>query len=254
MKNKKVISFRGVELNIPYKENINKFVLPAIARIILKRKKLKNSSVSKEKIKNLVLLKNINLDIHRGERVALIGQNGAGKTTFLRLLSGIYLPSKGRLLKKVNVHPVIYKGFLTSNELNGYAAAKAHYLLTNKSLQGFEKYIEDVKNFSGLGDYLYKPVKIYSDGMQARLLFSIITGFKHDCLAMDEGIGAGDKNFIIKAQDRLNEFIKSSGTLILASHTNSLLKKFCTRGLVFDNGEIKYDGNLTDALNYYDSM
>ena len=200
------------------------------------------------------IFKDINLTIKAGESIALIGKNGAGKSTFIRLLSGVYQPSGGSLIRRAHIHPVIYKGFLTSNELSGYVAAKSHYLYTNKSLKGFEKYIKDVAKFSELGDYLYKPVKIYSDGMQARLLFSIITGFKHDCLAMDEGIGAGDKQFILKAEKRLDKFIGRSGTLILASHANYLLEKFCTRGLVFDGGEIKYDGELKDALNFYDSM
>ena len=248
------ITLKNVELNIPSNQGKDEFILPNLHKLFYK----KNYSGIIRKIKKgadqINLLRNINIEIKKGERIALIGRNGAGKTTFLRLISGIYHPSKGILKRNVYVHPVIYKGFLTSNELNGYKAAKAHYLLINRNLKGFKNYIEQVKNFSELGDYFYKPVKIYSEGMQTRLLFSIITGFKHECLAMDEGLSAGDKNFINKAQQRLDSFIGKSGTLILASHSDDLLKQFCKRGLVFDSGEIKYDGDLEAALKFYDSM
>ena len=261
MKKENLITLKNVYLNIPSLEGKNEYRLPEIIKYfsinnIFNKKnfKLNKKTNKKTNKKKLTLLRNLNIRINKGERVALIGRNGAGKTTFLRLISGIYYPSRGVLKKQKYFHPVIYKGALTSDELNGYQAAKAHYLYINNHLIGFNKYIEDVASFSELGEYLYKPVKIYSDGMKARLLFSIITGFKHDCLAMDEGLSAGDKNFIDKAQDRLDKFIGNTGTLILASHTNSLLQKFCNRGLVFERGEIKYDGKIDNALEFYDSM
>ncbi|MCP9839912.1 ABC transporter ATP-binding protein [Synechococcus sp. J7-Johnson] len=196
-------------------------------------------------------VRGVTCTINHGERVALIGHNGAGKSTFLKLLSGIYQPTQGHLSTSVAVHPMIQKSFITSNELSGLQAAKAHYLLVNGTLHGFQQFLDDVINFSGLGDFIHLPVRSYSEGMGARLLFSLLTGSKHECLALDEGFGAGDSSFYEKAEQRMRVFVESAGTLILASHSDDLLRKFCKRGLVFDQGRLVCDSKLDEALSYY---
>lgn len=239
------ISIKNLSLNIPILQSDEQYTLKSTLVHAFSRK---SSNISFFKA-----LKNINLEVYYGDKIALIGPNGAGKSTLLKVISGIYMPSMGTIKSSTKVHPVIYKGFLTSQELSGFKAAKAHFLNSKKNLIGFEKYINDVESFCELGDFFYKPVKIYSEGMKTRLLFSILTAFEHDCLAMDEGIGAGDKAFLNKAEKRLQEFIKGSGTLILASHANELLNKFCNRGIVMDKGIIKFDGSLENAINFYES-
>jgi lipopolysaccharide transport system ATP-binding protein len=196
-------------------------------------------------------LRGISCKICRGERVALIGHNGAGKSTFLKLVSGIYLATSGRVKITDRVFPMIQKSFITSPELSGIQAVKAHYLLINRNLRGFQSFLDDVVNFSGLGDFVHLPVKTYSEGMAARLLFAVLTGFKHECLALDEGIGAGDSQFQDKAQSRMQDFIAGTGTLIMASHSDRLLKMYCTRGIVFEQGKIAFDSNLETALSFY---
>jgi lipopolysaccharide transport system ATP-binding protein len=196
-------------------------------------------------------LRNLNLTVGHGERVALIGHNGAGKSTFLRLISGIYHPTSGRMRVNTFVYPMISRSFVTSRELSGLQAVKAHYLMMHGSLNGFKEFAEDVMHFCGLGDYIHLPIKGYSQGMTARLLFALLTGIRHQCLAIDEGIGTGDSRFMEAAQRRLDTFIEGAGTLFLASHTESLLKRFCLRGLVFDEGMIVFDGPLQEALNHY---
>lgn len=196
-------------------------------------------------------LRDITLSVRHGERIALIGHNGAGKSTFLRLISGIYRPSSGRMSVRTFVYPMINKSFVTSPDLSGLQAVKAHYLMLNGNLRGFPEFLEDVMEFCGLGDYIHLPVKGYSQGMVARLLFAVLTGITHDCLALDEGIGAGDQRFMEAAQKRLDAFIARAGTLFLASHADSLLQRFCQRGLVFDQGRIVCDAPLDDALAYY---
>ena len=118
-------------------------------------------------------------------------------------------------------------------------------------MKGFEDYLEEIIDFSGLGTYIAMPLKSYSDGMSARLMFSLLTSCAHDCLALDEGLGTGDASFFNKAQKRMESFVHSAGSLFLASHSEELLMKFCTRGLVFNHGQVVYDGKLEDALNYY---
>jgi lipopolysaccharide transport system ATP-binding protein len=186
-----------------------------------------------------------------GERIALIGHNGAGKSTFLKLVSGIYKATSGRFRSHVTVHPMIQKSFIASPELSGVQAVKAHYLLVNGNLRGFEHFLDEVVAFSGLGDFVHLPVKGYSEGMAARLLFSVLTGFQHECLALDEGFGAGDSQFHERAQERMRAFVDGAGTLIMASHSDDLLRQFCQRGLVFDQGRIVCDTDLESALEYY---
>ena len=196
-------------------------------------------------------LQDISLTIGQGARVALIGHNGAGKSSFLRLVSGIYQHTSGHFKAHVPVFPMIHKGFITSPELSGLQAIKAHYLLMHNHLRGFEEFCDDVIDFSGLGDFIHLPVKTYSQGMAARLLFAVLTGGSHDCLAMDEGFGAGDTSFYEKAQERMTRFLSSAGTLLLASHSDELLRRFCRRGLVFDSGRVVFSGPLESALDYY---
>jgi lipopolysaccharide transport system ATP-binding protein len=196
-------------------------------------------------------LRNLNLTVGHGERIALIGHNGAGKSTFLRLISGIYQPTSGLMRVHTFVYPMISRSFVTSTELSGMQAVKAHYLMMHGNLKGFEPFAEDVMQFCGLGDYIHLPIKGYSQGMTARLLFALLTGIPHQCLAIDEGIGTGDSRFMEAAQRRLDTFIEGAGTLFLASHTDSLLKRFCVRGLVFDQGMIVFDGPLQQALDHY---
>ena len=200
---------------------------------------------------NITALNSINLTIMKGERVGLIGHNGSGKSSFLRLISGIYLPTNGKINVLVNVYPMLQKNFLTSSELSGVDACKAHFLLNNHSLEGFESFLNEIIDFSGLGSYISLPIKTYSEGMSARLIFSILTSSPHECLAIDEGFGTGDADFFDRAEVRMKQFMESAATLFLASHSEELLKQFCNRGIVFSHGSIAFDGPLDAALNYY---
>jgi ABC-type polysaccharide/polyol phosphate transport system ATPase subunit len=199
----------------------------------------------------ITALHGVNCVIHEGERVALIGHNGAGKSTFLKLVSGIYTPTNGRFEQRIRVFPMIQKSFITSLELSGLQAMKAHYLMVQGNLHGFQQFYEGVLDFSGLGDFIHLPIKTYSEGMAARLLFSMLTAFTHECLAMDEGFGAGDFSFYEQANLRLQTFMDAAGTLLLASHSELLLRQFCQRGLVFEQGSIAFDGDLDHALSFY---
>jgi lipopolysaccharide transport system ATP-binding protein len=196
-------------------------------------------------------LDGINIRINHGDRIGLIGHNGAGKSTFLRVLAGILIPTGGTWHLPNPFTPLIDKSFVVEPQLSGFQAAKAHYLLHTNSLKGFEVFLDDVSEFSDLDDFLHLPLQGYSDGMKTRLLFAMHTYFSHDLLALDEGIGAGDRAFVDRAAKRLMDFLSSSGTLVIASHSESMLYSFCTTGAVFAKGRIRFIGAINDALSYY---
>ena len=100
----------------------------------------------------------------------------------------------------------------------------------NNHDEGLEEYIEKVKEFSGIGDFFYLPIKIYSPGMKQRLLFTLTTSFYPKCIALDEGLGTADKDFKEKAQKKIDDMLSKSGTLVFASHSADLLKRYCNRG------------------------
>ena len=245
-KPKLILSLKSASLDIPLFTNFNRTIKKSLINTFT------GGTLKKSKNNNYVrALQNINLKVYEGERIGLIGHNGAGKTTFLRLISGIYNVSSGKFLTRKNVYPMIHKSLIISQELSAIKAIKAHYLLINNNLEGFEDFCQNVIDFSGLGDYIYLPIKTYSEGMISRLQFAILTEYSHECLALDEGFATGDINFQNKAYKRLSKFISDSGTLFLASHSNDLLMRFCNRGLVFDKGVIIYDGLINNAIDFY---
>ena len=249
MLNKPAIEIKDLSLSIPIYHSESRSLSKRFANKVIN---ITGGALDQSKNRtNIIALDNISLTIMKGERVGLIGHNGSGKSSFLRLISGIYLPTTGNINILVDVYPMLQKTFLTSSELSGIDACKAHYLLKNHSLSGFESFLDEIIEFSGLGSYISLPIKTYSEGMSARLVFSILTSSPHDCLAIDEGFGTGDADFCDRAEVRMKQFMESAATLFLASHSEELLKQFCNRGIVFSHGSIAYDGPLDAALNYY---
>ena len=240
------IIIKNISLDIPIlgseSRNIKRSIINSVTGGALSKKK---------GLMTVKALSNLNLVINKGERVALIGHNGSGKSCLLRLISGIYKPSSGSIYTEVEVYPMIQKSFLTSDELTGVDAAKAFYLMSSNSDKDYQEYLDEIIEFSGLGSYIYLPIKTYSEGMSARLLFSILTSFKHDFLVIDEGFGTGDTDFYEKAEKRMKSFIEETGTLILASHSEELLTQFCDRGIVLSKGSLVFDGSLSDSLSFY---
>ena len=206
---------------------------------------------TKKKSDFLRALNNINCIVREGERIALIGKNGSGKTTFLRLISNIYTHTLGIFESKIKVFPIIDKSFITSNELSGLSAMKAQYLQNNYNLKGFNVFYEDVLAFSGLGEFINMPIKTYSEGMKARLQFAVMTYGTHESIALDEGFATGDSEFQSSAKKRLDLFLRNTGTLFFASHSDRLLTDFCNRGFVFNSGKLVFDSTIENALDFY---
>jgi len=196
-------------------------------------------------------LSDLNFTINKGERIALLGHNGAGKSTLLRLLSDIYAPSRGSMRRYGQVAPLINKSYWVDTDLSGTHAARAQYLLNCNTIEGFEDFLDELVAFTELADFIHLPIRTYSDGMKTRLQFGLLTAFRYEALALDEGLGTGDQWFLSRARERLSQFLGEVGTLILASHNVELLSQFCSRGLVLEHGRVVFDGPLNEAfLNY----
>lgn len=183
-------------------------------------------------------LKNINLDIKEGDRVALIGHNGSGKTTLLRVLAGVYTPIVGNITIKGKVTSLLDSMLGMDDEATGIENIKLRGLFLGIHPKKMKLLIDDIIEFSELGDFINMPVRTYSSGMILRLAFSISTCTKSEILLMDEWISVGDELFRKKAEKRLQEFIYQSGILVIATHDYELAKRVCTKHIHLEHGVI----------------
>ena len=197
-------------------------------------------------------LDHLDLVIGHGERIGLLGHNGSGKTTLLRLLGGIYSPTAGRIQRDgPPLAPVIEQSLGFSQELTGLQLARFSHKLHRAGAQSWADYLAAIEAFTELGDALATPIKTWSLGMRTRLSFALITFREVQGLALDEGLAAGDQWFQRKARAHLDAFIDQAGTLVLASHSEDLLRRYCSRGLILERGRLVYDGSLFRALQLY---
>jgi len=200
-------------------------------------------------------LAGLDLQVEQGERIALLGHNGSGKTTLLRLLSGIYQPTAGSLrCDGPMLDPIIEQSLGFSNQLTGWQICYYSYLLNHRAELCWDRFQAQIEAFTELGPALASPIKTWSQGMQTRLSFALITSRRLGGLALDEGLMAGDQWFQRKAKARLDQFMDQEGTVVLASHAVDLLQRYCSRGVILERGRICFDGSLFRALQIYQGM
>lgn len=199
-------------------------------------------------------LDNLNVTIKAGETVGLLGRNGAGKTTFLHTLAGVYVPESGRLDVNDTTTSIFNIATGTDPDASGYD--NIPLLMATRGIDWSERdlVIKDVEDFTELGDALARPMRTYSQGMKLRISFAVATYQIHGILLMDEIVGVGDRQFADKSKERIRKVIDQAGTLVLASHSPTLLKTHCERGLVFSEGKIIFDGEISEAINFLDTQ
>jgi ABC-2 type transport system ATP-binding protein len=196
-------------------------------------------------------LRNINFQVNAGEAVGLMGANGQGKSTLLRIIAGVLLPDEGSVTVSGGVAPLIeltggLKSDLTARD-NIALVAGLHGVSRSELKKRFDSIVE----FAEVGDFLDTPVRHFSSGMKVRLGFSIVTSIDEPIILVDEALAVGDAAFKEKCYIRMKDLLNQGKTLFLVSHKERDLKEFCTRGLYLKNGALEVNGTLADALNAY---
>lgn len=196
-------------------------------------------------------LRDINFEVQAGEAVGLMGANGQGKSTLLRLIAGVLLPDEGSVKVTGGVAPLIeltggLKSDLTARD-NIALVAGLHGLSRSEVKKRFDNIVE----FAEVGDFLDTPVRHFSSGMKVRLGFSIVTSIDEPIILVDEALAVGDAAFKEKCYIRMKDLLNQGKTLFLVSHKEKDLKEFCTRGLYLKSGSLAFDGLLNEALAQY---
>lgn len=211
-------------------------------------KKLKFQSVTFEEF---WALRDITFSVDKGESCALIGANGSGKSTMLKIISGILAPTKGSVQVNGSIAPLIELGAGFDYELTG-----RENIFLNGAILGYsrklmlEKY-DEIVDFSELRDFIDVPVKNYSSGMIARLGFSIATIVKPDILVVDEILAVGDQAFQDKCHKRLEDMMNGGTTVLLVSHSAPDIKRICQKAVWIDHSNLRFVGNVDEALALY---
>ena len=196
-------------------------------------------------------LEDISFNLEEGDRLGLIGHNGAGKSTLLNVLGGIYIPHKGTIQTTGKVTPLFNPSLGMDADDTGYEniyTIGMYYGLTKQEINAKK---DEIIEFSELGDFINLPARTYSTGMLLRLSFAIVTALDPEILLMDEGIGAGDASFAKKAAERLDDFYKKIGILVIASHSDELIKRMCNKAMLLEHGRVIKFGTVDDVLQLY---
>lgn len=201
---------------------------------------------------SVTALDHVDLHISGGGRYALIGPNGAGKSTILRVMSGIYHPSGGTVSISGHVSTIFDLNAGADPNLSGYQNIWRVGYLHGLTRQQIEKALDDIVEFAELGDFLYMPTRIYSSGMRTRLAFAISTMAQPDILLIDETFGTGDSSFRARAEERITRMIEESKILVCASHSRTILERFCTHGILMSRGAIVMVDKLGYVLDRYE--
>jgi ABC-type polysaccharide/polyol phosphate transport system ATPase subunit len=196
-------------------------------------------------------LQDITLSIRSGERVGLIGHNGAGKSSLLKVMAGIYPPQRGTVTTAGHICPLFE--FVTGFEMEatGWENIRTRALLLGMSPAEIDAKIESIAAFSNLGEFLDIPVRHYSTGMFVRLAFATSTAVDPQILLLDEVMAAGDAAFIDSARRRMNELMERASIVVFASHSLDVLPTFCDRTILLKQGRIVADGPTSEVVQLY---
>lgn len=198
-------------------------------------------------------LRHVSFAIQPGEAVGVIGRNGTGKSTLLRLIAGVLIPDEGRITVGASVAPLLELSAGFSNDLTGRENVHLVGALHGLSASFLKRHFDEIVDFAGdqVAKAIDTPVRHYSSGMKVRLGFAVISRLEHPILLMDEVTAVGDAEFRKKCYATIERLLSEGRTLVLVSHNENDLTRFCTRGLYFDGGRLRLDGTVREALDAY---
>lgn len=210
-------------------------------------------NVSKDANEHIVVrgLDKVSFSLEHGDQVGLIGHNGSGKSTLLRLLAGIYEPTQGRMQIGGQVSTMLEITNGIESEFTGYENIMMRGTLLGLSKKQILQKMQEIADFTELGDYLKMPIRTYSSGMQVRLAFAISASIQPDILLIDEIFAAGDSGFVEKARNRMVSLLDQSSIVVMATHSDELISEFCNKVLLLEGGKVKYFGPVREGLKIY---
>ncbi len=241
MENEVVISFDKVSKEYKlYSSNRARLLGIFVKKVPYKKKKAVND---------------VSFSIKRGESVALFGKNGAGKSTILKMITGVTFQSSGEIKVDGRVSALLELTSGFDQEFSGRENIylKGHILgLKDSEIKALE---EEIIEFSELGDYIDQPVRTYSSGMKSRLGFAINVNIKPEILIVDEALSVGDAAFKNKCKEKVNSIINNDNvTLLFVTHQTAVAEEFCKRGIVMKDGKLVFDGEVAEASKKYDEL
>lgn len=197
-------------------------------------------------------LESINLRLQPGDRVGLVGHNGAGKSTLLKVVAGVYPATSGSVSTNGTIASILQSGLGLEPDKTGYENIFIAGLIHGCPRAEMQGKLDDIIGFTELGDYMHLPIRTYSSGMRTRLAFAVATSIRPQILIMDEGIGAGDQRFAGKAMARMKELIDSVEILLVASHSHTVLQRYCNKGVLMWEGRVAAFGSLAEIEQAYE--
>ena len=196
-------------------------------------------------------LKNVSFQVKRGESVALIGKNGSGKSTILKIIAGVMYPTEGSVAVNGSIAPLIELGAGFDMELTARENIYLNGAVLGHDREFMDQYFDEIVDFAELWDFIDVPVKNYSSGMVARLGFAIATVVRADILVVDEILAVGDFKFQEKCKARMAQMMAGGTTLLFVSHSETQVKELCKKALWLDKGEVMAFGDTEEVCKLY---
>lgn len=208
---------------------------------------------SKVKYKKKKAVDNVSFTVRRGESVALFGRNGAGKSTILKMITGVTYPSAGEIKVEGRVSALLELTSGFDPELSGRANIYFKGELLGLKTAEIKELEQEIIDFADIGEYIDQPVRSYSSGMKSRLGFAINANIRPEILIVDEALSVGDKAFKDKCVKKVNEIIERDNvTLLFVTHATSTARQFCKRGIVMKKGQLIHDSEIDEAIAVYE--
>lgn len=219
------------------------------------RQKLASIFFKNVKVKTKDAVQDVSFSINRGESVALLGKNGAGKSTILKMITEVCFPTEGEIIVRGRVSALLELTAGFDPELSGRENIYLKGTTLGLPKSEIKELEPDIIDFADIGEYIDQPVRSYSSGMKARLGFAINANVKPEILIVDEALSVGDTAFKNKCLEKVNKLISDENvTLLLVTHSSSMAKQFCKRGMVIASGKINFDGDIDEAVKKYEAM